>query len=96
MVPSHDVHMLFIYIYTYIYMNVYIYIYTPTYIHVHMYIYVHTYRRGTPLEGHMDGYEWFPSFENDGQPIKPSRTDLRRLDGLNRSTALVQRTLRIL
>eukprot|EP00277_Geminigera_cryophila_P005583 CAMPEP_0179412624 /NCGR_PEP_ID=MMETSP0799-20121207/4581_1 /TAXON_ID=46947 /ORGANISM="Geminigera cryophila, Strain CCMP2564" /LENGTH=212 /DNA_ID=CAMNT_0021184875 /DNA_START=47 /DNA_END=682 /DNA_ORIENTATION=- len=45
----------------------------------------HPLGRGSPLEGHMDGYEWFPSFENDGQPIKPSRTDSRRLDGLNRS-----------
>jgi len=44
-------------------MNVYIYIYSPTYIHVHMYIYVHTYRRGSPLEGHMDEYEWFPSYD---------------------------------
>lgn len=49
---------------------------------------------GGPFQGQQDGFEWYPAFEYDGELIKASQTERRRLDALCRSTELVAETLR--
>jgi len=41
------------------YIHIYIYTYIRTYVHV--YVYICTCWWGSPLKGHMDGYEWVPT-----------------------------------
>ena len=40
---------------------------------------------GGALEGQVEGFEWMQAFEDDGELIKPSRADTRRLEGLRTS-----------
>ena len=48
---------------------------------------------GGPLEGQVDGFQWYPAFEDDGELIKASRTEVRRLEGLRRSADIVSEVL---
>ena len=48
---------------------------------------------GGPLEGQVDGFQWYPAFEDDGELIKASRTERRRLEGMRRSADLVSEML---
>ncbi len=48
---------------------------------------------GGPLEGQVDGFQWYPAFEDDGELIKASRTEMRRLEGLRRSADIVSEVL---